>query len=323
MSESYTRLKGFYEIGESTLCDQLKANLISFFNWGLLGIGGFSNVTRSSGAAYDDAASPAQLRLVDDPNYELGQIWEAGRQDWVWESGVDYSYQPIQISGVYVDGAFHSSSSSGTYEHKIDYVRGRVIFTSGIPSGSVVEVNHSERYATFYSSDEPWFKEIAFNTYRVDDAQYGQLSSGVWTVLGQNRIQLPAIVVQTVPRRQFIPKQLGGGQYVRTDVIFHILAENTWDRDKLFDIISFQKEKTILSYDKNAMAEANRFPLDYDGALASGAMIYPDLVKSSGDGGFYWKKIYFKDMQAQDSKDFPPLFRATIRGTFEVDYIDI
>lgn len=320
---SYTRLKGVTEIGDSLLSEQLKANLVEFFNWGLLGVGGFTNVTRSSIAPYGTGVLPAQLRLVDDKNYNIGQIWESHRQDWVWESGVDYAYQPIQISGVYVNNTFYNSSTTGTYEHKIDYPRGRVIFTNAIPSSSVVEVNYSHRYVSFYTSDAPWFKEVIFNSYRVDDPQFTQLSSGVWTILSQNRIQLPAVIVETVPRRKFIPMQLGGGQWVNTDVIFHILAETTWDRDKLMDIISFQKEKTLLSFDKNAMTDANRFPLDYAGSIASGAMVYPDLVKSSGEGGFFWKKIFVKDMQTQESPSMPPLHRAVVRGTFEIDYPEI
>jgi hypothetical protein len=279
-------------------------------------------VTRGSGSAYG-SAPPAELRLVDDRNYTLGQVWEGNRQDWIWESGVEYSYQPIQISGVYVNNTFHEGSSTGTYEHIVDYPRGRVIFTNPLPTGSTVEVNRSERYYSFYSSDEPWFKEVFFNSYRVDDSHFKQVSSGVYSVLAQNRIQLPAVVVETVPRRKFIPKQLGGGQWVVTDVLFRILSENTWDRDRIFDVITFQKEKTILSFDKNAMVDANRFPLNYDGSLASGAMTYPNLILPSGDGGFYWKKILFEDVQAQDSQDTPPLFRATVRGTFRIDYPEI
>jgi hypothetical protein len=317
----YTSLKGITQIGNSTLCDQLKANLVEFFNWGMLGIGAFTNVTRSSEGAY--GASPAQLRLVEDKNYTIGQVWESHRQDWVWQSGVDYAYQPIQISGVYVNNTFYSSSTTGTYEHTVNYPLGRVVFTNPIPTGSTVEVNYSYRDVSFYTSDAPWFKEVLFNSYRVDDPQFTQYGSGVWTTLAQNRIQLPAVVVETVPRRTLIPMQLGGGQWVKQDVLFHVLTETPWDRDKLLDILTYQKEKTILSFDKNAMADANRFPLDYQGSIASGAMCYPDLIKYPEDGGFYWKKILFEDMQAQDAPSMPPLYRAVVRGSFRIDFPEI
>ncbi len=317
----YTTLKGITQIGNSTLCEQLKANLVEFFNWGLLGIGGFTNIDRTSGGAY--GGSPAKLRLVDDKNYDLGQIWEANRQDWVWQSGVEYAYQPTQISGVYVDNIFHPAGSTGTYEHSINYPLGQVQFTTAISPSSVVEVNYSHRSVSFYTSDAPWFKEVIFNTYRVDDPQFHQSGSGVWTILSQNRVQLPAVIVETVPRREFVPLQLGGGQWIRTDVLFHIISENTWDRDKLFDIITYQKDRTILMFDKNAMVTADKFPLDYKGSLASGAMMYPDLVKTNADGGFFWKKAFIKDMKAQDSQSMPPLYRAVVRGTFEIDFPEI
>lgn len=318
---SYTTLKGITEIGDSTLCEQLKANLVEFFNWGILGIGGFTNVNRSSLGGY--GGSPAQLRLVNEKNYETGQVWEAHRQDWVWESGVEYPYQPIGISGVYVNNTFYPASTTGVYSHHINYPQGRVIFETAIASGSTVEINYSYRSVSFYTSDAPWFKEIMFNSYRVDDPHFMQHSSGAWSTLAQNRIQLPAVIVETVPRRTFTPMQLGGGQWVNQDVLFHILAENAWDRDKLLDIITYQKDRTILSFDKNAMVDANKFPLDYEGSVASGAMVYPDLVKSSGEGGFFWKKIFIKNMQTQEAASTPPLFRAAARGTFEIDFPEI
>ncbi len=117
--------------------------------------------------------------------------------------------------------------------------------------------------------------------------------------------------------------ELGGGQWVRQDVLFHILAETTWDRDKLFDIITYQKDRTILAFDKNAMVTADKFPLDYQGSLVSGAMMYPDLIKLPSDGGFFWKKMFVKDMQSQDSPSIPPLYRAAVRGTFEIDFPEI
>lgn len=317
----YTRFKGVTEIGDSTCCDQLKANLVKFFEWGLLGIGGFTNVTINSSGAYDGDASV--LRYVDDPNYSSGQVWEGHRNDWVWESGVEYDYQPITVSGVVVNNTFYSSGTTGAYAHKVDYPLGRIIFDDPLPTGSVVKAQYSYRYASFYTSDAPWFKEVMFNSYRVDDEHFLQNGSGVWSTLSQNRVQLPAVIVETVPRRNLTPYQIGGGHWVQQDVLFHIISEEPWNRDKLLDIITYQKEKTILSFDKNRMAEEDSFPLDYDGSLRSGAMMYPDLVKSSGEGGFFWKKIFFKNMTSQESTSVPPLYRAIVRGTFEIDFPEL
>jgi len=317
----YTKFKGITQIGNSTVCEQLKANLTTFYNWGMLEIGGFTNVSIPESGAF--GGNFHKLRLVEDPNYTKGRVWETARQKLVYESGMDYAYSPIQISGVYVNNTFYPITGTGTYEHKISYPLGRVIFTSAIPATSTVYMEYSFKYANFYTSDVPWFKEVMFNSYRVDDPNFLQYGSGVWSTLGQNRVQLPAVIVETVPRRDFIPLQIGGGQWLRQDVLFHILAENTWDRDKLIDIITYQNDRTILSFDKNLVATADKFPLDYEGSLRSGAMIYPDLIKSSGEGGFFWKKIFIKDMRTQEALSVSPLFRAVVRGTFEIDFPEI
>ena len=64
MPEVYTTLKG-PPIGQSTLSPQLKSNVITFFNWGLLGKGAFFNVSLSQAGPY--GGDESRLRLVDDP----------------------------------------------------------------------------------------------------------------------------------------------------------------------------------------------------------------------------------------------------------------
>jgi hypothetical protein len=111
---SYTRLKGVTDVSQSTLCDQLESNIIEFFNWGMLCIGGFNNVQigAASGAYGGDMS---RLRPVSDPNYINGQVWEGFRQDWVWQSGIEYVVQPIPVSGVYINSVFYPLNTTGVY----------------------------------------------------------------------------------------------------------------------------------------------------------------------------------------------------------------
>jgi hypothetical protein len=67
---SYTRLKGINDISESTLCDQLESNLMTFFNWGMLCIGAFGSVDLGASGVYGGDMS--RLRAVTDPNYQNG-----------------------------------------------------------------------------------------------------------------------------------------------------------------------------------------------------------------------------------------------------------
>ena len=89
----YTNLKGFDYIGDAGLSEQLKANLIEFFDWALLEKGNFFSVNIPSSGQYGGARH--KLRLVDDPNYNSGQVWESYRGNWVWQSGLAFTNQAL------------------------------------------------------------------------------------------------------------------------------------------------------------------------------------------------------------------------------------
>lgn len=312
-------LKGISDIGQSTLCDQLESNLIEFFNWGLLCIGGFGNAAIGNSGAFGGDTS--RLRPVSDPAYVDGQVWEGFRQDWVWESGISYPIQPIQISGVYVNNQFYPLSTTGIYSHHINYPLGRVTFDNPLPITSVVQANYSYRLYTIQSSDQQWFRQVMFESFRVDNSDFLQYGSGVWNVLAQQRVQLPAVIVDVVPRRNMFGYELGGTTTIHQDILFHIFSETPSDRKTAMDIISYQKDKTIPLFDKNLMVAQNAFPLDYTGGLASGARSYPDLVKPTGWGGFYWNYATFQQMGMQESISMPPLYQAVVRATMEINLL--
>ena len=90
------------QVGDTLLNCELESNLKSYLDWGMLGIGGWFNVNIPTSGAWGGTFD--QLRVVDDPSYTLGQVWETARKDWVWETGVAYTGgSPIDISGVYVN----------------------------------------------------------------------------------------------------------------------------------------------------------------------------------------------------------------------------
>ena len=113
--EDYTRLNKFVsQIGETLLMSQIESNFKTYLDWGLLGIGGFSNVSIPTSGAYGGTFD--RLRLVDDPSYTLGQVWEGPRKDWVWESGVEYSTQPTELTGGDVESTLYGTGEA-TYGH--------------------------------------------------------------------------------------------------------------------------------------------------------------------------------------------------------------
>ena len=332
MPERYTTLKGVQRYGEQHLSSELEDGVVKFFEWGLLEAGAFFNVEIPTSGIYGGNAH--RLRLVDDPNYTKGQVWEGFRSNWVWESGVFSDDPPINISGVHINGTFYATYShhpnyNASYSHIIDYPNGRVIFDSPITDSSVVTTEYSYRWVKFiYANNEPWFRQLQFDSIRSDNPDFLQTGSGDWSQLAQTRTQMPVVAVEVVPRRRFKGYQLGGGQYVWTDILFHVMAENESERDKLVDIISMQNDKVIYLFNSDRLAKESRMPLDYRGmfsehAQASGALGYPAYVKDSGQpevgGGYRTRSMIFTKVSPEDAYSVHRnLHMGTVRTSTEV-----
>lgn len=310
----YTRLNGIKTVDENGLIEQLQENLMEFFNWGLLEAGGYTDVGLDANYDVDDnTLLPKHISGQPD-----GRIWQATHRNWIWESGLESVRQPVQVSGVYVDGTFHSSDSTDGFKHYVNYPEGRIVFDTPIPTSSVVQAEYSYRWVNFYDQNVPWFRDVVFDSMRYELGDSTQ-PSGVVGLLQQNAVQLPAVIVESVASRTFIPKQFGDlSQWVYQDFIFHIIAENLEDRDYMVDVIGYQKDFTFYLFDTNARRAAHKFALDWHGAKIPGGMTYPQLVDEPPTG-FRWKKCTFNKIVGQESSARLPLYRAIIRITLEVD----
>ena len=310
---SYTSLHGVTDIDARTLIEQLQVNLMEFFNWGLLEVGGYTEVyldpTDPTG---DDTLLPKKM-----PGQPDGKLWQAKNRNWIWEDSLSSSRQPIAVSGVYIGNQFFQSGTTGIYSHKINYPQGMVVFDNAIPTNSEVRVEHSYRWLNFYNQDVPWFRDVIFDSLRYEVGE-DALPSGVIGLLNKNSIQLPAVVVETVASRKSIPRQIGDlSQTVYQDFILHVLAETGEDRDTIIDVVSLQKDKTFYLFDMNARAAANSYSLDWHGSKVPGSKMYPQLVEPHPTG-FQWKKCTFDKIVGQETSIYLPLFRSTIRVTLEV-----
>ncbi len=276
---SFTQLKGFDDIGKYSYDEILTQNLIMFFDWGFINKGGYVNVNIPSSGAY--GGDFARLRPVSDPRFTDGQVWESVRSNWLWESGLEYG-SPVSISGVFVNSAFVPQSGGSFY---VDYPNGRVVFNTAISRSSNVKVEHSRKWIQVVSSQNvPWLRYVEQQSHRPDNSDF-LTGSGNFIPLRENKIQLPIMAVETAGAT-YQGYMLGGGQYCRTRVKFYIIGEDKSTVDRLTHIVSSQNDKNIYLFDPNRMAENSRFPLDYKGSIASGAMVYPQLVEYSGNGGY-------------------------------------
>tara|TARA_R100000808_G_C2155293_1_gene167391 strand:+ start:5831 stop:6796 length:966 start_codon:yes stop_codon:yes gene_type:complete len=311
-----TTFKSVSHIGNTLLNSELESNLKSFLDWGFLGIGGWFNVEIPTSGAWGGTFD--RMRVVDDPSYTLGQVWETPRKDWVWESTTPYAGgSPIQISGVYVDSSLKATEDS-TYGHHYNYPLGRVVFDSAIPTTSTVQIEHSYRNVQVYIADQaPWWDELQYNSMRVDDSTFDQVSSGNWSILANHRVQMPAVVVEAVPKRVFKPYELGSSSnFVTQDVLFHIVAESRWWRNQLIDMISIQKDKTLMLYDSDKLADSGAFPLDYRGSIVNSGNNYSGIVNTQ-QYQYTTARITHMAVTEMDSYN-SRLYEGTVRASFEL-----
>lgn len=316
-----TKLRGVDSILKPTISNILKTNLISFFDWGFINAGGFFNVRLSDTTAYGGDRS--QLTRFDSPYYTDGQVWQSFTDPWVWQSGLETSTQPIKVSGVYVDNTFYPLNTVGSFAHTIDYVRGRVIFDSAISTGSTVEVEYSYPWIKVIDAKNvPLLRETQFRHNRIDEG-FSNVGSGEWDTFAETRLQLPTVAVST-STRDYQPYQLGLGQWANTDVLFHVFGEDGDSVEHIADQISFQSQKTIFLFDVDDVSQQNRWPLTFDGAIASGALTYPQMVQVKSAGGFRWRKLWFAEARIEETQRLHSnLYRNTVRMKTRVVLTDI
>jgi hypothetical protein len=250
LEESIFNLKGFNWIFDSTISNEIADNLVNFFDWGLLNKGNFINVDLDN--------SNSILTKSNNPNFEDGTAWSGNTFNWIWQSGVSFNNtNPIQISGIYIDNTF-TPLNSGYY---INYENGMVVFNEAISDDSEVKLEYSHRYINVDYADSNYSKTL-------DDA----------LDFKDKIVKLPLIAVEPIIDRKHIGYQLGGGQTLKTKVLFHCVAENDPTRNMLLDIVSYQNDKSIYFYDSNKIRNNNDFPIDYRGVPVSGALNYRELV---------------------------------------------
>ena len=314
--EPYTKFNKVSHIGNTLLSSEIENNMKWFLDWAFLGIGGWSNVTMPTSGAFGGTFDT--LRLVNDPSYSNGKVWEGARKDWVWETGSSYEgHDPIQISGVYVNGVLKGTGDA-TYGHHYNYPLGRVVFDNPISTSDTVKVEYSYRNVQVYVADEaPWWDELQYNSLRVDDAYYSSTGSGSWGILANHRVQMPAIVLETVPRRRFKPYQLGDtSQFVQQDIVFHIVGENRWWRNQLVDILSYQIDSQVWLFKTDTLIESGAYPLDYRGMKVASPLNYNNVVNTPQ---YRYLLARMTDMSITEMESYDArLHEGTVRATLEV-----
>jgi hypothetical protein len=305
--------------GSTLLSEELDGNLQSLLDWGFLNINGFTTVQSGLGSYYIN--SPNRLRHVTDPRFTTGRVWRTYRKNLVWESGCGGTVEPISISGVYVNGVLKTRTDA-TYGHYINYREGLIVFNSGIPTGTVVEMNYSFKNVWIDTYDSIVNQEMQFDTFGSSNS-LSQTGSGEYYPLSVSQVQLPAIGVEIVPVRSFTPYELGGGQWIENKVLFHIFTENDADANRLIDIVSYQSDLRFFLYNSNLIAQSGSFPLTPSGDRVVNPLMYPQLVRELGIG-FRWKQAQFVNMRVEDKVKFATnLYGAIVSSDIYLDFQEL
>jgi hypothetical protein len=314
--ENYTRLNNVSSIGQNFLIEQLEDNLKSFFDWGLLNIGGFVNIKTPTTGINNNL--PHQLKPTNDPSFTDGRVWQISRKDIVWETGVNFNgYNPVPVSGININNAHYPApTGSGSIGYHINYPLGRVIFDKPL-TNSNVSMEYSYRWCQIHkSSSSLWWTELQGDLTNPNP-QFLQKNKGDFNISANHRVQMPCIIIEPISRSSSTPWQLGGTDFmIDQDILLHIFTERAADKNTLADIIRLQKHKTIWLYDIKKVVNSGVNGLNYKGSINSSGKIYPDLVM---DPNFRWYKCFFKDINIMDMETSnSSLFWCTIRLTAEV-----
>lgn len=304
-------------IGEKSVIASLEDNIKSFLDWGFLNIGGFVNANIPT-----SGTNPVtSLKPVSYPPKPPNTVWETTRKDWVYESNIEYTNsQPVNISGIYINFTFApavvlSDDIVGLSNplYSINYPLGQIIFNSSQPSNSNIKLNYSYRYVQVYKSNESvWWKEIqklAYNTHKAAD--------GDKKLFADHRIQMPAIIIETIPRMSQTPYELGNVKnIISQDVLLHVFTETPTERANLADVLVLQKDKDSFLYDINKLVKDNKQPLNFDGSKNTNGLNYGQILSNSQylKNSFYIENAILSEYNTISSS----LYNAVIRWTLKI-----
>ena len=304
-----TCFKGVQNISEDLLLNILEANFKMYLDWSFLNIGAWIDVNIGNHTIYG-VNSPSRLIAVSDPSYRDGQVWQGIRKDWVWETGIDYnSTSPLSITTVNIN-------NNPATNFIINYPLGRVIFDQAIPISSKVDADYSYRFVQVHrSSESPWFNILQYGSFNTANPDIKRNDDGEWSIGANHRIQLPAVVIEAVPRSRSRPYELGNSVlWIEQDIAFYVYAENKNDRNKILDILRLQQDITMQLYNTNVVAQNDVYPLDYNGNLKNNALMYPDIVNT-----YPWRKCLLKNISLFEiDSPHPNLHQGMIRATTEI-----
>jgi hypothetical protein len=225
-------LEGIQFFGQRNLENTVVNSVIDFLRYGFLELGAYYNVASGN------------LRPVSTPLSTGSTFTEfAGiKHDWVFSTGFTTKATgvtlPLIPSGILFNGTFVPTGTavSGSTWH-FDYSRGRVVFSSGMPSGTSVATSYAVNYVSVYPRRSSEYTRLISDWVNA---------TGTLTLSLEQKAFLPCIFVGI----EGYDTKRGVGLGTRGKVsdirfTFDIFATDDFTRSNLQDICYFLETKNI------------------------------------------------------------------------------
>lgn len=290
-------LKNVCNVRTMGISEKVEINLISFFDYGLVDVGGYFNVALNQTGDYSNNLS--SLTKVNDLR---GFTYWAGPKNWVYESGADNS--GVYIPEVYVNNSLYSS---GVIHYKEGYI-------TNIPSNATsVKAKYSYKWATVVSAKRQLTGDYGVTTIYNAPSLLTVARSG----LTETTYSLPIVSIEVPNVSKVRPYGFGNTamepNFYYYDIKVRVFGEYQADVLRLSDIISKQRSYTVNTFDPEVVKSSGDYPLNANGSLNSGkshdelATLYP------------WDGIFIEDVKGGYSPDLQNgLYQSTLTMTAKI-----
>jgi len=252
----------------------IKLNLKFFLDQVFIRDGNYQNISRGT-QAFDgtdvsrlqpdnDAETLASLGFV---STDTNKVWQSPFKNWVYQSGLVHSYDrgepqktaPTICSGIYLDGVFKPDRAEmpwgpaagwdPTCFPTIDWINGRVVMSSGLPSSATVQAAYSygEVTVALASRENEDMEEY------VKNSRYGN-NPDTWNSISypSGRFQpLPAVFIE-ISEQDHDAYELGNRSLKERDqVTLYVASNSNVVLDNILDTIRLQDRRGFPIVDYN------------------------------------------------------------------------
>lgn len=309
MSCCYNILQGVSHIAGTSPISLIEINLLSRFDYGLLSIGGWGNVTKDS--INIDGVNLSRLVPMTVTGYNDNTVFQSARQNWVYETYLEYTntdgmtVSPIEPV-IYVNNVAISG------EYSINYQLGQVVFDDPIVGDVRAEYSY-KNYNVTTADRECWFREINFWDEEFSFFKQIPDCDSVYLVNSAHRVQLPAVIINAANRGSVKAYAIGQcKKRIKQDIHFYILTECKEDREKLINVITQQSDSGFCSFNCDIAAASGELPINCGGLTAS--TTFGELIAK-----YPWYSLITKEVQIIELETLRcGLYKAMLKMPIEI-----